>query len=229
LPVVFSQSEPFEDEVTVEPPQIKMNAVLATGLPRKKVTVNVRLSGKPHGDYAVRSVTTDPVEVMVQGERESLASISAVDTETVDITGFSADQTIVAPLRPLQGKDAQGKDVQRKDVSVTDVTSVNLLVQLEPILAQKQFSNVPVAVEGRTEGGTEKWNVIPSVVDVTLEAPPSRVANSELESLGLRAFVDVSNIFLRRTVLPVRAVVSADDFKIVRIEPSTVAVAEMGE
>ena len=230
LPVIIARSEPFEDEVLVEPPQVRVNATLATGLPKKKVLVNVRLSGKPHGDYAVRSVMTDPAEVMVQGAQKSLASVSAVDTETVDITGISSDQMIVVPLRPLK----------ERDVSVMDARSVSLVVQLEPIAAQKQFSGIPVAIEGVTEGdgsddgtpaggGGRKWSVEPGVVDVTLEAPPSHMADSDPESLGLKVFVDMSNIFLHRTVLPVRAVVSADDFKIVKIDPPTVTVTEVGD
>jgi YbbR domain-containing protein len=227
LPVTIDRSEPFEDEVIVEPPQVRVNATLATGLPKKKVPVNVRLSGKPHGDYAVRSVTTDPGEVMVEGPQESLAAISSVDTETVDITEVSSDRSIVVPLRPLQGKG----------VSVIDVKSVTLSVQLEPIAAQKQLSGLPVAVyegltadEGAAAGGVRrKWTVEPGVVDVTLEAPPSRMAASDPEELGLRVFVDMSNIFLRRTVLPVRAVVSADGFEVVKIDPPTVTVIEVGD
>ncbi|MDR2175711.1 MAG: hypothetical protein LBO82_07205 [Synergistaceae bacterium] len=226
LPAIIAQSEPFEDEVLVEPPQVRVNAVLATGQPRKKVIVNVRLSGKPHGDYVVRSVTTDPAEVMVQGAQEKLASLSAVDTETVDISGISSDQRIVVPLRPMK----------ERGVSVMDVQSVGLLIQLEPIKAQKQLSGVPVAIEGLTEGpagapesGGKKWAVEPGVVDVTLEASPSRMADPDPASPGLRVFVDMSNIFLHRTVLPVRAVVSADDFRIVKIEPPTVTVTEVGE
>jgi YbbR domain-containing protein len=232
LPVLIAQSEPFEDDVLVEPPQVRVNAVLATGLPRKKAPVNVRLSGKPHGDYAVRSVTTDPAEVMVQGAQDRLASVSAVDTETVDITGIVADQRIVVPLRPLKVRG----------VSVVDVQSVGLLIQLEPIAAQKQLSGIPVAVEGpaeetaggaaegtAAESGRKKWAVEPGVVNVTLEASPSRMADSGPESIGLRVFVDTSNIFLHRTVLPVRAVVSADDFRIVKIEPPTVTVTAVGE
>lgn len=225
LPAIITQSESFEDEVIVEPSQVRMNALLATGLPRKKVAVNVRLSGKPHGDYAVRSVTTDPAEVMVQGEQNRLTSVAAVETETVDITGISSEQVIVVPLR------SPGEN----GVSVMDVKSVNLLIQLEPITAQRQLSGVPVVIEGLTEGpvegenGGKKWIVEPGTVEVTLEAPPSRMAASTPESLGLKAFVDMSNIFLRRTVLPVRAVVSADDFRIVKIDPPTVSVAEVGE
>jgi YbbR domain-containing protein len=216
LPVKIAQSAPFEDEVILEPSQVRVNATLATGLPRKKVPVNVRLSGKPHEDYAVRSVTTEPAEVMAQGERAKLDLVSAVETETVDITGVSSDQVIVVPLRPL----AEG------DVSMTEVKSVRLSIQLEPIRAQAQISGLSVVLEG-AEGAADKWLVTPSLVDVTLEAAPSLMAAFDPKAVAV--FVDVSKIFLPSAVLPVRGAVSSDDFKIVKIDPPTVTVTEVGK
>ena len=216
LPVKINQSEPFEDEVTLEPAQVKMNATLVTGLPRKKVAVNVRLNGKPSSDYAVRSVTTDPAEVMLQGDKNKLDAVSAVDTETVDISNLSADQTIVVPLRPPKDRG----------VSILDATSVRLSIHLEPIQAQKQLSGLSIVIEGAPAG---KWAVSPAAVDVTIEASPSRMETVDIESLELRVFVDVSNIFLRQAILPVRAEVVSDGFRVVKIEPSTVTVSAAGE
>jgi YbbR domain-containing protein len=220
LPVKIAQSEPFEDEVTLEPSQVKMNATLVTGLPRKKVAVNVRLSGKPSMDYVVRSVTTDPAEVMLQGTKAKLDAISAIDTETIDITDISEDQTLIVPLRPFRDKD----------ISTVDVQSAKLLIQLEPITAQKQFSGIPIAIEGidASKAAEEKRTVSPPTADVTVEASPSRMETIDLEALGLKVFVDLSNIFLRRTTLPVRAVTSGD-FKIIKIDPSTVTVSTVEE
>ncbi|MDR1623267.1 MAG: hypothetical protein LBS00_12950 [Synergistaceae bacterium] len=219
LPVKIVQSEPFEDEVTLEPSQVKMSATLVTGLPRKKTAVNVRLSGKPFADYAVRSVTTDPAEVMLQGVKAKLDSISAIDTETIDITGISADQTLIVQLRPFKDKE----------ISTMDVKSVKLSVQLEPIAAQKQLSGIPIAIEGADAEDMGKWLVSPAVADVTVEASPSRMETFNLEELGLRVFVDLSNIFLRKTTLPVRVTFVSDDFKIVKIDPPTVTVSAVGE
>ncbi|MDR1049362.1 MAG: hypothetical protein LBL51_06355 [Synergistaceae bacterium] len=216
LPVKISQSSAFEDDVILEPSQVRVNATLAMGLPRKKVPVNVRLIGKPHEDYAVRSVTTDPAEVMVQGERDRLDRIAAVETETVDITEVSSDQVLVVPLRLLA----------EEEVSTAEVRSVRLLIQLEPILAQTQISSLPVALEGPGEAA-DKWLVNPSLVDVTLEAPPSLVTTFDPRTVTV--FVDVSNLFLSRAVLPVRGAVSSDDFKIVKIDPPTVTVTQAGK
>lgn len=216
LPVTVSQSEAFEDEVTVEPQQVRMNATLARGLPRKKVAVNVRLSGKPSSDYAIQSVTTDPAEVMLEGPRALLDTISAVDTETVDISGLSADQTVVVPLRPLQNSQ----------VSVMDIRSVRLRVHLAPIAAQKQFSGIPVVAEG---AGGKKWAVNPSAVEVTVEVLPSRVEALNIENSGLKAYVDVSNIFLRTVTLPVRVASVSEDIKTVKVDPPTVIVTAVDE
>jgi YbbR domain-containing protein len=219
LPVKIAQSEPFEDEVILEPSQVKMNATLVTGLPRKKVAVNARLSGKPSMDYAVRSVTTDPAEVMLQGTKAKLDAISAIDTETVDITDISEDQTLIVPLRPFDDKE----------ISTVDVKSAKLLIQLEPITAQKQLSGIPITIEGMAEEDKSKWTVGPPVADVTVEASPSRMETFDHEALGLEVFVDLSNIFLRKTTLPVRAAFASGDFKIIKIDPSTVTVSTVEE
>ncbi|MDR1379502.1 MAG: hypothetical protein LBJ36_10690 [Synergistaceae bacterium] len=222
LPVKISQSEPFEDEVTFEPAQVRMNAALVSGLPRKKVAVNVRLSGRPSMDYALRSVTTDPAEVFLQGPKEKLNTVSAIDTETVEISQLSADQTLVVPLRPLQDEE----------ITTVDVKSVKLSLQLEPIIAQRRLSGIPIAVEGAVSGedpGRKKWNLNPAVVDVTIEASPSLIEVFDLGASGLKTFVDVSSIFLRRTTLPVRGTITSRDFKITQIEPSTVTVSATEE
>jgi YbbR domain-containing protein len=219
LPVRVTQSEPFEDAVTFEPGQVRMNAALVSGLPRKKVTVNVRLSGRPSMDYAVRSVTTDPAEVLLQGPKEKLDAASAIDTETVEISQLSADQTIVVPLRVLEDEE----------ITVVDVKSVRLSIQLEPIIAQQRLSGIPIAVEGAEDAGRKKWTVEPAVVDVTIEASPSLIETFNLGTSGLEAFVDVSSIFLRRTTLPVRGTIVSEDFKIAKIEPSTVTVSATEE
>ncbi|MDR2137730.1 MAG: hypothetical protein LBO68_05510 [Synergistaceae bacterium] len=215
LPVRITQSEPFEDEVTLEPTQVKLNAVLVSGLPRKKVAVNVRLSGRPSMDYAMRSVTTDPAEVLLQGLKEKLDAISAIDTATVDISLLSTDQTLVVPLRPLEDEE----------ITMIDVKSVKLSIQLEPITAQRRLSGIPVSVEGIDDANARTWGLDPAVVDVTIEASPSLIEAFDPEKSGLKAFVDVSSIFLRKTTLPVRGAIASDDFKIVKIEPSTVGVS----
>lgn len=213
LPAKLLQSEPFEDEVTLEPAQVRVKGSLVRGLPKKRVPVNVRLSGKPSSDFEVKAIVTEPSEVQIEGTAARLAQVSEVDTETVDISWVSADQSLVVPL----------KAPSAKGVSIVNLKSVRLSIQLEPVRATTQFSNFPVALRG--SGDMAHWAVSPSTVVVTLEGPLSRMADIQPGDVELQAYVDVSNIFVDSATLPVRAEVASEDLKVVKIEPSTVTVS----
>ncbi|MDO4786086.1 MAG: CdaR family protein, partial [Fretibacterium sp.] len=213
LPVKLSQSEPFDEEVALEPSQVRMRASLVRGLPKKKVPVNLRLSGKPSSDYELKAVVTDPSEVHLEGPASRLSQISSVETETVDISWLSADQMLVVPL----------KAPNVKGVSILNVKSVRLSVHLEPAKATTQFSNIPVDI--RAGSGESEWAAAPSVVVVTVEGLPSRIADIRPEDVGLQAYVDLSNIFVDSAALPVRVEIASEDLKVVKIEPPTVTVS----
>lgn len=213
LPAKLLQSEPFEDEVTLEPAQVRVKGSLVRGLPKKRVPVNVRLSGKPSSDFEVKAIVTEPSEVQIEGTAARLAQVSEVETETVDISWVSADQSLVVPL----------KAPSAKGVSIVNLKSVRLSIQLEPVRATTQFSNFPVALRG--SGDMAHWAVSPSTVVVTLEGPLSRMADIQPGDVELQAYVDVSNIFVDSATLPVRAEVASEDLKVVKIEPSTVTVS----
>ncbi len=210
LPLKFVQSEPFDDAVTLEPAQVRFKGTLARGLPKRRVPVNARLSGELDADHEILSVVTDPSEVPIEGKLELLDRVEAVETETVDISQFTANQAVVVPLK---APDVEG-------VSLSGVKSVRLTLQLGEVKAGKTLSNVPVEVRG----SDKSWMVNPASVAVTLEGVPSKIENLSVGDVGLRAWADLSNIFLTPVVLPVRAELASDDFKVVKIEPSTVTV-----
>lgn len=210
LPLKFVQSEPFDDAVTLEPAQVRFKGTLARGLPKRRVPVNARLSGELDADHEILSVVTDPSEVPIEGKLELLDRVEAVETETVDISQFTANQAVVVPLK---APDVEG-------VSLSGVKSVRLTLQLGEVKAGKTLSNVPVEVRG----SDKSWMVNPASVAVTLEGVPSKIENLSVGDVGLRAWADLSNIFMTPVVLPVRAELASDDFKVVKIEPSTVTV-----
>ena len=210
LPLKFVQSEPFDGAVTLEPAQVRFKGTLARGLPKRRVPVNARLSGGLDADHEILSVVTDPSEVPIEGKLELLDRVEAVETETVDISQFTANQAVVVPLK---APDVEG-------VSLSGVKSVRLTLQLGEVKAGKTLSNVPVEVRG----SDKSWMVNPASVAVTLEGVPSKIENLSVGDVGLRAWADLSNIFLTPVILPVRAELASDDFKVVKIEPSTVTV-----
>lgn len=210
LPLKFVQSEPFDGAVTLEPAQVRFKGTLARGLPKRRVPVNARLSGGLDADHEILSVVTDPSEVPIEGKLELLDRVEAVETETVDISQFTANQAVVVPLK---APDVEG-------VSLSGVKSVRLTLQLGEVKAGKTLSNVPVEVRG----SDKSWTVNPASVAVTLEGVPSKIENLSVGDVGLRAWADLSNIFVTPVMLPVRAELASDDFKVVKIEPSTVTV-----
>ncbi len=214
MAVKFSQSEPFEGSVNIEPAQVRFKANIARGLPRKKIPVNVKLTGELNGDFEIRSIVTEPSEIQIEGNTEDLAKIEAVETENIDVSNFVSDQIIVAPLKSF---DVAG-------ISVLNNKSIRLNIKLGEVRAEKNFSNIPVELKNISDA-SKNWSVTPPSVNLVVEGRPSLIEKFTVENSGLKVYVDMSNIFITPVVLPVRSeIISEDAFKITRIEPSNITV-----
>ena len=213
MPVKFSQSESFEGNVAIEPAQVRFRGSLARGLPRKRVPVTVRLAGKLEADYEVQSILTDPSEVQIEGSRDDLAKVEAVNTEVIELSSMNADSVIVAPLRQ---PDTEG-------VSIVNTSSVKVSIQLSETRAEKMIAGIPVELRGTEK--PDAWSCAPASVTVTVEGRPSIMEHFDPDEAGLRAFADMTNIFMTPVTLPVRTeLVSGDMFRVVRVEPQNVTV-----
>ena len=217
MAVKFSQSEPFNGSVTVEPAQVRFRGNLVRGLPRKRVPVNVRLTGKIDADYEVRSITTDPSEVQIEGSAEDIAKVEGIDTEVIDVSSVTEDKVIVSPL----------KQPEVEGVSLVNNSSVRVSLQLSEARAEKMLTNIPVELRNLPDT-PEDWIANPRSVSVTIEGRPSLIANMSENDVEIKAFVDMSNIFMTPVTLPVRAeIVSGDAFTITRIEPQNVTITSL--
>ena len=213
MAVRFSQSEPFDGAVAIEPAQVRFKGNLVRGLPRKRVPVNVRLSGKLDSDYEVRSIITDPSEIQIEGDTQDLAKVEAIDTEIIDVTGLNEDRVIVVPLRQ---PEAEG-------VSLTSGASVRVTIQLSEARAERMIANIPV--EFRNTDSPKEWLSSPQHVSVTIEGKPSLIESFDPAQTVIKAYIDMSNIFMAPVTLPVRAeTVSGDAFRVIRIDPQNVTV-----
>ena len=214
MAVRFAQSEPFAGSVTIEPAQVRFRGTIARGLPRKRVPVNVKLAGKLDGDYEIKSLTTDPSEIQIEGETELLAKIDAIDTETVDISLFEEDNVIVVPLKTSTDYGL---------INPLNTKSVKLTLQLSEVHAEKRISNIPVSLKNADP--LLKWQVNPARVNVVISGRPSLIEKFNADEKNLRAFADLTNIFMTPVTLPVRVEISSGDFfEVVRIEPQNVTV-----
>lgn len=217
MPVKFSQSEPFDGAVAIEPAQVRFRGHLVRGLPRKRVPVNVRLTGLLNPDYEVRSIITDPSEIQIEGRAEDLALIDAVNTEVIDVSGINADKMIVVPLRKPEGDK----------VLLVNALGVKVNISLSEAHAERLLTNVPVDFRG-----TDAQNCvsIPASVNVAVEGTPSKIEMYGHDAAQVRAYVDMSNIFMSPVTLPVKGeIVSGDGLRITRIEPANVTVHTLVE
>ena len=216
MPVKFSQSEPFDGSVAIEPAQVRFKGTLARGLPKKRVPVNVRFKGELNADYEVRSIITDPSEIQIEGSSADLAKIETVDTETIDITLIDSNQVLAVPLKH---PDIEGVTL--------NVSSVRVNLQLGETRAERRLTNIPVELRGAPEN--ESYTCSPSGVSVTIEGRPSLIEAFEPDGNKIKAFADMSNIFMTPVTLPVRTeIASADVFRVTRIEPQNVTVNVSG-
>ena len=217
MAVKLSQSEAFEGSVTVEPAQVRFHGNLVRGLPRKRVPVNVRLTGKLDNDYEIRAITTDPSEVQIEGNVEDLAKIENIDTEVIDVSMITESQSMVAPLRQ---PDVEG-------VSLVNNSSVRVSLQLSEARAEKMLTNIPIELREISDA-SQNWGCSPANVSITIEGRPSLIANLSEDDIEIKAYVDMTNIFMAPVTLPVRAeIISSDSFRITRIDPQNVTISNI--
>jgi YbbR domain-containing protein len=213
LAVHLVQSEEFEDEVIVEPRTVKLNAVLAEGVPKKTVPVNARIIGEPDGDYRLKAVVVEPAVVTVEGPLAKLNAVTRVDTETIDITGISREQNMVVPLRGPEDRM----------VTLVGASSVRVGVLLAPFTITRLLSRLTVETEGKSV--YPGWKVEPNFVNITVEGTPSEVNALDETEVVIRPFVNVTNVVSRRLTVPVQIQnKSGGKLKVVKIDPASVTV-----
>lgn len=209
------RSSTFDEKVSVEPAQVRFKAVLARGNPKRMVPVNARIVGAPSDDYVVQSTTIDPAEMLVEGPKNALDKIRVLDTERIDISGISESKSMVVRVRPPL--DVSLKIVGEHNVKVS--------IALQPRSATKEIVNVPV----RIEGASSNWGVSPNTVTITIEGLPSVIGSSDISSVDVSAVVNAENLFTPKAVVPVRARITSDSFKIIKVDPATVSLVKLAE
>jgi len=211
-PEVLPSSINMED-IKITPSEVSVSAILAQGMPKKEVTVNARLTGNPHPDFKVGSVSVEPVSVKVEGPLKELEKIEKINTETFDISGLSSDQHVVLPLMPLP----------EGSLNYLSESSVSLRIDIKPFTVTKIFPKVPVVVEGRSV--YPGWSVTPDEVEITLEGTASDFRALDETDDPVKAYVNVTNIVSKRLTVPVNVKAGIPGVKIIKTDPPNVQVS----
>ncbi|MCF4152097.1 hypothetical protein L2W58_09830 [Dethiosulfovibrio sp. F2B] len=212
LPIKLIQLEGAGDSLTVYPPEADLTAILRKGLPRKALPVEVSVSGSPAEGFEVKTLVVTPSMMEIEGPKEAIKVIDKVETETIDLTGFDKDRSMIVPLRP----------VENEEVSFLGDSSVSVKVMLKPKTESRLFSGVPVVTKGRSV--YPGWEVFPQTVDVRVDGSVKVMKSLEDSKIPFFVYVDVTNIVSRQLRVPVTIEMREKGLKVVSVAPERVTV-----
>ena len=212
LPVKLVKSDGTFASLPTEPPTVELTAILRKGLPRKRVPVQVPVSGKPDPNYEVASIVVSPSFLEVEGPEKALSQVLELETETIDLSDFRQDRSMIVPLRAKLPEGSQ----------VLGDSSISVNVTLKPRTSTRLFSKVPVETRGRSV--YPGWSVSPEVVDVRVEGPAGLIETMEAGQVPISVYVDVTNIVSRQLRVPVTVRTDIKDLKVLAVDPERVTV-----
>jgi YbbR domain-containing protein len=124
--------------VVVAPPEVQVTVPIVQEADYREVAVRVNASVLTEPGYYVSRTTADPALVGVRGDPDVLQTLSAIETEPIDLQGLKEDTSVVAALSPPDG------------VTVEDVTTVEVTIAVQ---AQPGFDvyEVPIQIIGESE------------------------------------------------------------------------------
>ena len=121
----------------------------------RKVRIRPTIIGEPAEGWQRGEVRVDPSTVTVRGPQSLVRDLTEADTDIIDVTGASATRTLTVPLElPTSSLRADG------------VSSVQVTIELSPIIADRVFADVPVVIEG-----APGWTASTGTVRVKLVGP----------------------------------------------------------
>lgn len=151
-------------EVTVDPPEIKLRLEHRVS---KKVPINPDFRGFPETGFELTGYTVNPSTADISGPRSTVAKIATVTTDSVDLSGRSANFSGTALLlntNPL--------------VELSGGERVEYNVAIEPTTYVRSFSDIPILLSGLDP----RFEVVGELPSGTLRL---RGTNSELSAYVL--------------------------------------------
>jgi YbbR domain-containing protein len=110
----------------------------------KAVKVRADLTGEPAADLRVAEVVVDPPRVRITGAQSEVLRLGEVLTETIDISGATADLE----------KDA-GIALSGSHVWLEEVAPVKVRVRFEPMVPEADAATPPARNGSKTQGGKQ--------------------------------------------------------------------------
>lgn len=106
LEILDEQNRPVSPLVQAEPSVVVLQPAYLPALSRKNVVVDPVFEGQPAPGYRVKRYVLRPSQVTVRGTSETLAGLTTVNTQPVNIGGLMANTTRTTRLRLPRGVSA---------------------------------------------------------------------------------------------------------------------------
>jgi len=109
-------------DLTVTPAQVNVTIDVVQAQTQKTIPVNPSLVGDPAEGYQIREVILEPNTVTITGPQDKVNGVTAVSTQPVDITGFTANFTGTVGLQLPEG------------IAVIGPTAYSLVIAIDPVV-----------------------------------------------------------------------------------------------
>jgi YbbR domain-containing protein len=97
--------------VKVVPSATEVSVSLARGLTKKIVTIHPVLQENLPKDYELGDVRTDPIKIEIAGDSKTIESLSAIDTEPIDLSKLTATKKMTVRLALPDGITVTNREV----------------------------------------------------------------------------------------------------------------------
>lgn len=142
LALVDAQGQTLSTEgrsARLSPETVRVRVPISQQLSYKTVAVRAGITGSPDPGYAIDAIIVEPSTVTVVGGPQTLRTVDAVDTQTIDLADITATSTRQASIRVPDGISVAGDATARVTVRISG------LVVLQPF-------SVPISIEGLQTG-----------------------------------------------------------------------------
>ena len=125
----------------------------------RKVRVRPTLIGEPAEGWQRGEVRVEPPMALIRGPQSLVREITEADTDIIDLSGVTSTRTYTVPL-----------EFRDSSVRADAITSVQVTVEVNPIMADRSWEAVPVTLEA-----ARGWTLEPTTVRLRIVGPIKRL------------------------------------------------------
>jgi YbbR domain-containing protein len=145
---------------------------------KKKLPVNISLTGKPAKGFMVVGLKAEPMLVILRGSEDTLGQMDKVSTKPINIKGLSGSFKKEVALDLVQNL---------KLVDSSKIILANVFIKER--LTTKTFDNIPV----QGDGSLYVYRITPPAITIKVKGPVNMIEKL-FGSNGVQVYVDLKGL-----------------------------------